>query len=181
MKVFFKLTVALLFAVCLAQTAGAAVIDYTLDYIDNNRWQYNYTISNDTQYVIDMFDVYFDLDRYAALDITAYPNDWEAYLLVPSTQGAINTLALTAGTFLDPILPGNSLDGFSVAFDWFGGGTPGDQLFFLYDTSISWSDWQLTGNTYGGDMPPVPEPQTFMLLGTGIIGLAAYCRRNRKR
>jgi len=77
------------------------------------------------------------------------------------------------------LAPGGILEGLSISFDWLAAGIPGPQSFELF--GADGLSLGLFGNTYGGDIPPIPEPQTFMLLGTGILGLAAYYRRNRKR
>ena len=86
----------------------------------------------------------------------------------------------------DGLAPGGILEGLSIGFDWLGlPETPGSQLFEFFNANFDSLD--IFGYTSTSDlpqeseMPPVPEPQTFMLFGTGLIGLAAYYRRNRKR
>ncbi len=37
----------------------------------------------------------------------------------------------------------------------------------------------LTGDFDGGETPPVPEPGTLILLGSGLLGMAGIVRRRR--
>ena len=177
MKRFLGLAAALLFAACMAQTAGAAIIDYTAYNIGDNRWQYDYTIYNDSPSGIGAFDIYFNGFSFSnELEVLAQPNDWDALILNPSFD---DPFTLTAWTLGDPLLQDDSLGLFSVVFNWFEEGAPGSQMFTMYDNILNWNV-VASGNTYG-EPGQVPEPQTFMLLGTGLVGLMAYYRRNRKR
>ena len=181
MKKYLGVATALLFTVCMAQTAGAAVITYD-SYFNTtaDKWQYDYTIYNDSTDGISAFEVMFDYELSSNLDIIT-PGGWDGAILEPSFNDDELLSPLSAIWGLDSgLLQYEQLaSGFSVLFDWSGTGDPGSQFFSLLD-----ADWNAIGNEWGyaTDGPPaVPEPQTFMLLGTGLLGLAAYYRRNRKQ
>ena len=196
MKKYLKLATALFFVACLIQTASAAAIDYNLTNISGNRWQYDYTITNNLSENIFSFSIWFgspDFDdaylSYGDLVISADSIVWAGWDVDGWNQEEYGTAPYSYiipgqvfAESLDPtstwLTPDESL-GLSVSFNWLAAGTPGSQFYELFG-----SDYDLLVDGYaqgGGDMQPVPEPQTFMLLGTGILGLAAYYRRNRKR
>ena len=181
-KKYLGIATALLFAVCVvAQTVGAAVITYDSYFnATADKWQYDYTIYNDSTDGIAAFEIMFNHELSSNLDIIM-PGGWDGAILAPSFNDDVLIEPLSAIWGLDSGLLqyDQSVSGFSVLFDWSGADDPGSQLFTLYDT-----DWEAIGNVWGDatDGPPaVPEPQTFILLGTGLLGLAAYSRRNRKQ
>ena len=100
------------------------------------------------------------------------PNDWTPNL-IESSSGSTYALS-TAGSTLGM---GESLT-FSI-----------DVLMYspaLSDSTL-WNEGQVWGQSWyardtlqggdGGSTAPVPEPGTLILLGTGIVGLASFCRR----
>jgi hypothetical protein len=195
MRGFLRFAMALFLAACMIQMAGAAVIDYNLRNIGGDRWRYDYTITNDSDddYLYG-FSIYFDNDLYySGLNLEVEPSlwdefepgwgiwqgDWEIIFGDPFGYNDGNISVFNLGVGLDPH---GILEGLSVSFNWLDAGTtpaifPGNQSFELFDAGFN--SLGLFGNTRGGDMPTVPEPQTFMLLGTGLLGLAAYYRRKR--
>ena len=159
--------------------ASADVINYTLDDLGGGRFQYNYTVDNSAGAdIIDNIQIFFALGDYENLEVTASPADWDPLVLQPDPglpdDGIFDALALVAG-----IDPGAVLGGFSVAFDWLLGGTPGDQDFLLFDF-----DFNLIGEgtTMLADTPtPVSEPAPAALLAVGLLlfGAAAWRRRRQ--
>jgi len=186
MRGILRFTAALFLAACVIQTAGAVTIDYTLDPLGGDRWQYNYTISSADSYNNDaFFQIYFDLGSYENLALESAPDavDWYTDILQPDPFGGW-TGRESDGALLAMSWTLEGFGQFSVSFDWSGLDAPGSQYFELIDFNdfVTVLDSGYT-TLRGGDTPPpdVPEPQTFMLLGTGILGLAAYCRRKQAR
>jgi len=160
-----------------AATANATKIDYTLDHLSGNTYQYNYTFVNDTLgFDLDAFSVYFDVALYENLAVTASPADWDSIVIQPDTglpaDGLFDTLAL--GLLL---APGDSLGVFSASFDWLGGSVgPGDQFFELYDVNFDLIDSGMT--TLAGGSQTVPEPSSILVL---FLGLVLLNRRLQRR
>ena len=203
MKKYFKLAAILFFAVFAIQTANAVTISYNLENIEGNRWKYNYTVYNDSPFDIYAVDIYLnEFNSEIEKMITQYPDEsrqsifdafdmkvaaldgWDTYITAPhiGLGGLVENPTMLSVEALDELLlQGDSLDVFGIAFNWFGDGIPETvgQLFEL------WGDgWKFLGDgrtSYENIPPPIPEPQTFMLLGTGLVGLAAYYRRKMAR
>jgi hypothetical protein len=191
MKRIIRAAAAIFFAACLVQAVGAATVSYTLDDLGYGSWQYNYTITNDDMATpIANIDIFFDYNLYDNLAVTAF-GDWtdfgddtgmwgdDWFLMWSSPNSIFNMDGILAligfGSGIDI---GDYLTGFSVSFDWLGGvGTmpAGNQMVVFWDANFSY-----LGDGYTSpDVPAVPEPQTFLLLGTGLLGFAAYCRRKQ--
>jgi len=205
MKHFLKFVPALLFAVFLIRPAVAVSISYTLDFNEDGKsGQYNYTISNDSDLPLDAFKIYFEYDSYEALqliDSDLYLG-WTISVYQPWETDFWGTIYQNPGEIIAErninSRAGNNLLEFSVSFSWLGDGAPGLQEFMPYyynpdydpdydpedDRFVQWPSSESQsedGRYYSADLndtSPVPEPQTFMLLGTGILALAAFNRRN---
>ena len=200
MRAFLNVVAPLFFIVCLVQAAGAAAIDYTAEHLSDNRWQYNYSITNGLETTnIGGFIVYFEYDLYMDLELKfsgdtvqgnrldGWQGDGEIYVYMPQSFMGINEngeLVVTMGTDAW-LMPGDTLGGFSVSFEWLGSGDPGSQLFKIFDDSFMCLPDDLHTQEYvssqtRGDLTDAPEPQTFVLLGAGLAGLVAYRLRNTR-
>jgi len=198
MKNIFRLVMTLFFTVCVIRTADAVSIQYTVDH-DENRWLYNYTIYNDSDLNLDAFKILFDYGSYDSLQVvgSGLGYGWNLYDPVDpyfyDFWGEIVEFPGEIVAMRDPDIEiaWAGLLEFSISFNWLLDGTPGDQVFqpFYYDSQAdgNYVSWPLEGgNNYhtsnaDGDVAPIPEPQTIMLLGIGIVSLAAYQRRNTAR
>ena len=152
-------------------TAMASTIWYNLSNISGNTWQYDYVISNDSSSInIDEFTVYFAYGQYANLSVVSAPTNWDPLVVQPgnflNNDGYYDALALGNG-----IMPGNSLGGFSVQFDYLGSGTPGAQSFDIVDPNTFAPVESVVTS-------PVPLPASIWLFGSGLVGLLRWRRQS---
>lgn len=166
------LLVALLFA---APISNATVIDATGFNVVDNRWQFDYVVNNDTLAIdIEEFTIWFDLGLFDNLDVVASPADWDSIAINPDgsipDDGFFDSLALAGG-----IAPGDLLGGFSVQFDWLGGGDPISQFWEIIDP---FTFEPLDSGETNVTIVRVPEPGTLALL-FAALGLLVISRRGR--
>jgi hypothetical protein len=161
------------------QTVIANPIYYDFQELGAGRYEYLYTVDNQTALPIEEFTIWFDLGLYDNLLISGNPNlDWDGLEIQPDPflpdDGFADWL-----TFSAAINPGEMLGGFSVEFDWLGTGTPGSQFFEIIDplnyTALSSGFTQIAPTTPSAS---VPEPDTWVLMGIGLLLLGSRRLRN---
>ena len=79
MRGLLKFSLTLFLAACVIQAAGAAVIDYNLTNLGGDRWQYDYTITNDSMDYLYGFSIFFNNGLYDNLALEVDPLSWEEW------------------------------------------------------------------------------------------------------
>lgn len=169
------------FLLLFSSSSFAIPIHSTVENLSGDRWQYNYTVSNESSgadsYVIEAFVVIFDLGLFENLTLEASPDNWDSFVIEPDDSlpddGYLDTL-LWSGS---GIAPGAMLAGFSVAFDFLGAGTPGSQFFEILDPFTF--DTLDDGFSSVEAVVAVPEPSSLMLIVTGLLLITAVSARRR--
>lgn len=155
--------------------AGLTGISYTVEYIAENQWGYNYAVSNlELMEGIEQFTIWFDYSQYESLQIasdTVLDTAWDQLVWQPNetllNNGGFDALALIA-----PIALGESVSGFSVSFVWKGIDKPGSQYYEIVNPN------NLSEVFDSGFTVLIPEPVSFVLL----IGGSAYALfKNREK
>ncbi len=165
-----RFVTALILLVTVVNSSNAATVNYEITNILGNRWQYNYSVYNDSLTIdIEEFLIFFDHNAFDNLAVVDTPVTWDPLVIQPDSalpdDGYFDALALGSG-----IAPGTSLSGFLIEFDYLLSGPPGSQYFEVRD-SISF-DLLESGNTVLAN-GSVPEPNTMFLAIIGIIPLLA--------
>jgi len=146
-------------------------ITYELSDLGAGQWEFKYDVTNHALVAeVAEFTIWFEFDTMSNLTVTTPDppaSGWDELVIQPdplfSDDGFYD--ALTLG---DAIMVGETVEGFSVSFDWIGPGIPGPQTFDVVDP-ISLAVLH-TGQT-------VPEPGAALLFGTVLLVLHARRRR----
>ncbi|WP_064042033.1 hypothetical protein [Methylomonas koyamae] len=167
-EVFMRLVTVLILFFIGVNSSSAASVSYEITNILGSRWQYNYSVYNNSlANDIEEFLIFFDHNAYANLTVGGTPINWDPLVIQPDAllpdDGYFDVLALGSG-----IVPGTSLPGFLIEFDYLFSGTPGSQYFEVRD-SITF-DLLETGNTVLTN-GSVPEPNSIFLLIIGFVPL----------
>jgi len=130
-------------------------------------WRYEYSVSERDFAAGEGFSIRFAVG--AATDLVpvsgAVDVDWDVLVLQPEPLLASDGRYDAQAQVGSPTL----LSVFAVDFHWLAAGTPGTQLFEVYDASFALLE--------AGQTAPIPEPATALLLAVGLGALAR--RRDR--
>ncbi|PKG99732.1 PEP-CTERM sorting domain-containing protein [Paraglaciecola sp. MB-3u-78] len=154
----------LLTLLSVSYSAKAVYIEYELNLVNGNTYQYDYTIFNDDIAAgIEEFAIFFDYNTTENLAVVASPAVWDSLVIQPDTglpdDGLFDSLALAS-----PISLGGSLGGFSVQFDWLGSNSgPVAQAFEVYNPST------FAVLASGSTLSSVPEPASLAMILIGLL------------
>lgn len=164
----------------LAVTANATTITYETSNISGNRWQYMYSIANDTPLPsLKEFTVYFDYALYANLSLVNSPSGWDPLVVQPDTILDAEQDGYYDAYSLAGLMMGNAVTGFMVEFDWLGSPSgPGVQAFEVINPDNFSMIESGTSVLAQDSNAPIPEPSTVLLTA---LGLAGFVLSRRKR
>jgi len=163
----FAVFVAATLASVQASASELVTIDYAAAELGAGRWEYTYQVTNQGLLEpIREFTIWFKHGKYENLSVTTGnppAGQWDEIVVQPDPylpdDGFYDALELAGGIAL-----GESVSGFSVAFDWADAKPPGPQLFDVVDPDTF--DTIFSGQT-------VPEPAS----GPLLVLLAVLGRR----
>lgn len=166
-----RVIVCIVFSCLLSAASFGALmteISYETEDLETGRWEYTYEVTNinliadEVPAAIEEFTIWFDEGLYDNLVVTTsgvLAGEWDQIVWQPDSllgdPGAYDALTVGANAGIGA---GESVNGFSVAFDWLGGGTPGTQYYEIVNPDTF--ETIDTGYT-------TPEPATLVLLGLG--------------
>ena len=160
-------------------TSYGAIITANYTNTNSNTWIVDYTIENNSAYIIEEFSIFFNYQHFENLSILSTPADWDSILFQPDPSypddGLFDSLALVNG-----IHHGEKVSGFSLSFDWIGSNTANMSQYFEIIDPISWSaiDSGYTALASNTPVVGVPEPPVIVLLLLGLVfmGIARSTR-----
>lgn len=158
----------------------AAEIECSLTNLGGIHWQYDCTIANDplASFDINVFTIWFDLDFYDNLESVNIPAEWEPDIIYGGIASDID-YGFNGFTDNAGIVPGESLGGFQMAFDWLGIGIPAGSHFFEIVDPHTWQTVSSGFTTHVYTL--VPEPHTFVFLLVGLAGVFTLRYRMNKK
>ncbi len=178
------------FVQCLSVAAGllfaqssyaAVVIEYEAkplasSPLGENLWQYLYHVSGYSAGKDGGFDIFFPTSlgfQFGDLQNPVAPNgDWDVSNLIQPDPNLPHGGFFEAAALVDnPSVQGS----FNVTFNWLNGGTPGPQLFQVFDPNLA----VLESNNTVPYIPAVPEPETVWQILWTIPLLVGFIRRKR--
>ena len=151
--------------------ASPVTVTYTATNITGNEWQYDYMLTG-TYVTGDDLAVYFPLATSSNLaDLGTGGPNWTTFVFQPDPSIPADGEYDMEANVGNPSLAVS----FDVQFDYLGIGKPGSQAFTLYDPNFAILG---TGVTQApGSTSPVPEPISFVLVGSALLGwLALYSK-----
>lgn len=185
MKQFLRkwIVAAMALVLTFASTLATATTVYaTFAQLSGNIWRVTFVVSNDGSVAaIDSVSVYFNYDHASNLGVVTAPAGWDALAFQRDTS-------LDAPSFIDllsldptrSILPGQSLDGVSVEFEWTGLTPPSGFAWSVNDpTTFLVLEQGTTVNAI--HVGAIPEPQTYALMLAGLFIILAVSRRRKTR
>lgn len=167
------------FFICLCLTmfcssGYSAVITFDATHLGGTQWRNNYSVTGTSGDNLRELTIYFALNLYANLQSASAPGNWSAIAIQPdaalSSHGYYDALSLAG-----PAPDNTPLHGFSVTFDFLGGGAPGVQSFDI----VSPDTFAVTGSGHTVPALAVPEPASLQLWLAGLVMLAAGLGRRR--
>lgn len=154
------LLTALLSLICLS--SQAVMVGYEVVAYGEDLWEYKYTIENNGAFDIRSISITFDSSLCTNLGLSSsfeISSRWDQQFLnyVPGMR-IYDALAMGGNR----VGVGETVSGFSVSFQYSGGGVPSSQFFEIYDPA-DYSEPLISGWTI-----LVPEPATIMLMSLGF-------------
>jgi len=147
--------------------AGDSQISYSLTELGGGSWQYSYEVGNiSLPAPIEEFTIWFDYSLYENLVITTPnppANDWDELAIQPEPVIGDDGFYDGLTEIGNPgISIGETVNDFSVSFNWLGINEPGSQFYEIIDP--------VTFGTIDSGWT-VPEPATSLLLIAGCFGV----------
>lgn len=181
MNRFKHLSLALGLAAFLSTAAQAAAVSASYSLVSGNTWQASFSFSNGAgDEAAPGLTVFFDHGLYANLGNAVAPAGWGPLVIQPdAVLGAGFFDAYADDELAGALQPGQTLGGFSVQFDYFGGGTPGTLAYEFYRLNengvlISLQTGTTTTVPAGTELP---EPTTLWLGAAAVAALLGSSRR----
>jgi len=162
-----------------AGSLSAATIQFQVNNLGGNSFQYNYLVSGITFQANQELDIRFDPAFYGTLSNPVSGSGFQALVLQPNNPPGTSGDYSAYAVINNPPLTGP----FRVDFTLIGAGRAGPQPFFInqYDTNGNFISIKESGVTTPVGTAAVPEPTGFVLCGFSLLLIGALKAGHRSK